>query len=93
MLVAVPAVAEGDGPVSSIEDVNRVVNKVYNWVAGAFWAVAAGFLIWAAMLYATARGNQEQVKKAKNVLIYVVVAIVIGIVATGVKGLIESILS
>lgn len=85
--------AGSDAPIQEISDVNAVIETIYNWVVGVFWVVSAGFLIWAAMLYATARGNQEQVKKAKNVLIYVVVAIVIGIVATGVKGLIESILS
>ena len=85
--------AGSDAPIQEISDVNAVIETIYNWVVGVFWVVSAGFLIWAAMLYATARGGEEQVKKAKNVLIYALVGIAVAVAATGMRSFITNLLS
>ncbi len=74
-------------PPSEIKTGNQVINAVNN-VAGflfqIFIALAVVFIIIAALFYLTAAGNQTQLDRAKNVLIYSIVAIVIALIAGGI---------
>ncbi len=65
-------------------DVINAVNNVAGFLFQLFIALAVIFIIIAALFYLTAAGNQTQLDRAKNVLIYSIVAIVIALVAGGI---------
>jgi len=92
-----PAMAFAQEPaptdvVTSGDDLQGILETVRDWFFTIFVILAVIFLIWAAFLYLTAAGNDEKVKRAKNALIYAIVAIVIAILAGSLPSLIANIL-
>lgn len=51
------------------------------WVSRFFWAVAAAGIIFAAFLFLTSRGDPAALKKAKEALLWAVVAILVALFA------------
>ncbi len=82
----VPVVNGAPGPAfTSFQEVINTVNKFLGWLFTALIVLSGVFIILAAFYYLTAGGEEEKIKKAKDRLIYAVVAIAIGLVATSVK--------
>ena len=80
------------GVITSITDVESVLTGILGWVNTFFYLFATAFIIIAAFFYLTAQGEPEKVKKAKSMLIYAIVAIVIALLAGGMTDLIKGIL-
>ena len=53
------------------------VTTIINYFLGLLGLIAVGFLIYAGILMVTAGGNDEQVTKARKIIMYAVVGIVI----------------
>ena len=53
------------------------VTTIINYFLGLLGLIAVGFLIYAGILMVTAGGNDEQVTKARKVIMYAVIGIVI----------------
>ena len=79
-------------PIDSVTDVEVVLNNIVRWAQVIFFILAALFIIFAAFEYLTAGGDDEKVKKAKNMLIYAIVAIAVALVAGGMKALVGTFL-
>ncbi len=82
-----------DANQSGIQDYNSVrtkFNVVGNWLFGILLLLAVIFIIVAAFLYLTSGGNEEKTKKARDYIIYAVIAIAVAIVAKGVIALVGS---
>lgn len=51
------------------------------WILGwLFWfagAIAVGFLVYAGILFVTAQGDEEQIKKARNTALYAFIGVII----------------
>lgn len=88
---APPPIAKG--PITGPGNIVSIINNVLLYFSAVFWIAAAGFVFYAAYLYLTAAGNEERVKKAKNQLLYAVIAMVIGLMAEGAPYLICAFLS
>lgn len=86
------SVAHAAAP-TTVNGLLTVFNKVLFWVSTAFWIAAGISTIYAAFLYLTAAGNEERVKKAKNQLLYTVIAIAIALISAGLPALVNSFLS
>lgn len=69
------------GPIQSPNDVISLLRQILVWLATIFWIVAVIFIFWAALTYLLARGDPEKANKAKEMLKYAIIAIVIGLVA------------
>lgn len=78
--------------IRSLDDVSRILVTLVNWVTGLFFVAAILFLFWAAYLYLRAAGNPENLTKAKEQLIYSVVAITVALLAGSVRFIVENIL-
>lgn len=81
----ITATAEGD--------LGTNISTVLNYFLGLLGLVATAFLIYAGVLMVTAGGNEEQVTKARKIIVYAVVGIIIVILsysivnfATGIFG-------
>lgn len=78
--------------VQTVEGVNQVISDVVGWITGLFFVAAILFLFYAAYLYLSAGGDEEQLKKAKTQLIYSIVAIAIALLATSIQRILGSLL-
>lgn len=58
-------------------EISDVIIRVIRYVLGLVGVVLFAMLIYGGFMYMTSAGNEEQVKKAKNVLTYAIVGIVI----------------
>lgn len=79
--------------VTSLSAVESVITKIVNWLTGLFFVAAILFIFYAAFLYLTAGGDEEKVKKAKNQLMYSIVAIAVALLAGTMRYIVQSILS
>jgi cytochrome bd-type quinol oxidase subunit 2 len=57
------------------------ITTIINYFLGLLGLIAVAFLIYAGVLMVTAGGNEEQVKKAKKIITYSVIGIVIILLA------------
>lgn len=79
-------------PVGSLNAVGQSLCNVTNWLFYFLILLAVIFIILAAFKYLTAAGDPEKVKSASHMLLYAVIAIIVGIVAKAVPGLVGSFL-
>lgn len=78
--------------VQSINDVTRIIVSLVNWITGLFFVAAILSLFYAAYLYMSASGDEEKLGKAKNQLIYSIIAIAIALLAGSVRYIVASVL-
>lgn len=78
--------------ITSLNQINAIIVNLVNWVTGLFFVAAVLFLFYAAYLYLSAAGDAEQLTKAKDTLIYSIVAIAVALLAGSVRFIVESIL-
>ena len=95
--VFVPASAFAQTPapddiITTGEELESVLETVRDWFFTVFVILAVIFLIWAAFLYLTAAGNDTKVGKAKNALIYAIIAIIVALLAGSLTSLLENVL-
>jgi len=94
--IAIPVGAQfepiGSPPISTIDEVKQFLAGIFETLQIIFFIVAGIFIILAAFFYLTAAGSEDKVRKAKQQLMYAVVAIVIALFSTGVRGIIETLL-
>jgi hypothetical protein len=80
-------------PTSVITNVNQILNIVRYVVKLVYWLfflIAVLFVIFAAFTYLTAGGAEVKVKKATNMLIYAVVAVVVALIAWGIESIVRN---
>ena len=65
-------------------DVINIIETIADWMLGILLTLAVIFLIYAAFLYLTAAGDSTKIDKAKDIIIYAVVAIVVALLAQGI---------
>lgn len=68
-------------PVTSVEGIFELLTKIFGFFFGVVVALASIFLLYAAFQYIIARGDEGKIEKAKNIIIYAVVALVVAAIA------------
>src|SRR3990167_3334469 len=94
-LMPASALAQTPAPddiITTGEELESVLETVRYWFFTVFVILAVIFLIWAAFLYLTAAGNDTKVGKAKNALIYAIIAIIVALLAGSLTSLLENVL-
>ena len=86
----VPASMAGAGTLTT-GNVQTYVGNILNWVFYFFIVLAVVFILIAAFSYLTAGGDEQKITKAKNELIYAIIAIVIAVLAKSIVALIAGI--
>jgi membrane-associated HD superfamily phosphohydrolase len=94
MLLPFLALAAAQVPVtpliSSPTDISNIISRTFNWVAGIVMTIALIMLLWAAILYLTAGGSEDRLKRAKTTLIYAIVGIAVGVLAFSIQPFLET---
>ncbi|MGB9609008.1 MAG: hypothetical protein ACPL3E_01385 [Minisyncoccia bacterium] len=94
MPLAFVNLAYGDEPIfKSYQDIIKFFDGLANIIAGLFWTAAIIAAIWSGFLFLTSGGNEEKATKAKKMLWYTIIAIIIGLMAFGLPSLIKNILT
>ncbi len=97
LILAAPLLVGAQGGVTSIApnanfNIATFVTLVLNWAFGLLIVIAVLFVIYAAFLYLTAAGDEDKTKKAKNYIVYAVIALVVGALARAVVAIVTSFL-
>lgn len=83
-LLPILSMAQGGiTPVTIVKEVNiwTTINTIMNWALGLLIVLAAAFVLASAFIYLSAAGDPEKVGKAKTLIIYAVIAIIIGVLS------------
>lgn len=78
--------------ISNTTNIVAIIERVFNFLFTILMFLAGIFLVYAGYVYLTAAGDAEKVTQAKNIIIYAVVAIIIGMVAWSIPTLINYVL-
>ncbi len=97
LLASQIAAVSAQGNVSSVNvpptlDIPAIVDRVMNWGFGFLIVIAALFLLWAAYMYLTASVFPDNMNKAKNYILYAVIAIVVAFIARGAVTIVTTLL-
>ncbi|TSA46268.1 hypothetical protein D4R51_00410 [bacterium] len=87
-----PVTTFGSAPVTSLTGVTTSLSAFVNWAIIVFWILTVLFLIWAAVLYLTAGGDEEKIKEARQRVIYALIAAAIALLSTGLGSIATSLL-
>jgi hypothetical protein len=82
-----------EAPIKKSEDITGFFNKIFKMIAQIFWIFAVGATFYAGYLYIFSGGVEEKTGKAKKMLWYAIIAIVIGLMAYGLPQLVKNFLS
>jgi hypothetical protein len=79
--------------VTSLETLMALINTIGNWIFAALVAVAVIFMIVAGFFYITGGGNEENIRKGKNMLISALIGVAIALAARGLVAIVMSLLT
>lgn len=79
-------------PITSLGQAQTTVTRFVNYMITLFWVIVVGFLIWAAVTYLTAQGDEEKVGLAKKRLVYALIAAAIALLSTGIQAIVTNLL-
>jgi hypothetical protein len=82
-----------NAPIQDVNEVFAVLIGVIKIAQIVFWILAVAFGLYAAYLYLFAAGNKENAAKARRVLLYTVIAIILAIVAYSIPTVIDRFLT
>ena len=72
-----PTPSCGNWSCAGIEDIARIINHIIDLLLSVAVGVVIIFLIWGAIQYLTAYGNEEKAQKGKAIIIWSIVGIVV----------------
>ncbi len=93
-------------PLAFLSASHVVFAKVYNeqWLYGLLkniigigrnilFILAVGLILWAAFSFLTSSGDETKIKKARNTLVYAIVAIILGLLAFVITGFVANLIN
>ena len=66
----------------------QIISTIASWILGILLAAAVVLILIAAFSYITAGGDDAKVKKAKSMITFAIIAVVLGLLAKGIVSLI-----
>ena len=79
-------------PVPPTVNIPDLVADIIDFLFGLLLVIAALFVLYAAFLYLTAAGNEENVKKGRSYIVYAVIAIVVAFLSRAIVALVRQLL-
>jgi hypothetical protein len=80
-------------PLTSLGTAGANIATIVGWVVGVFWVVVVLFAVLAAFNYLTAQGSEEKITKAKQMVIYTLIAAAVALLGTGIRQIVTNILT
>lgn len=82
------AASEGVGKVTGLSGTYGLVTTLVGYLVALFWILTVVFFILAAIQYLTAQGDPEKAKKAKKMVTYGIIAVVVALFSTAIRALV-----
>ncbi|MCL4404315.1 hypothetical protein M1432_03155 [Patescibacteria group bacterium] len=82
----------GTPPITSLGQAQGSLTSIINWIITIFWILTVLFLIWAAVLYLTAGGDEDKIGQAKKRVIGAIIAAAIALLSTGLQTIVTRLL-
>ena len=79
-------------PITSLGQAQSSLTSIINWIITIFWILTVLFLIWAAVLYLTAGGDEDKIGQAKKRVIGAIIAAAIALLSTGLQAIVTRLL-
>jgi hypothetical protein len=68
------------------------ISNLAVWFEGVIFALSTLFILYAALLFITAAGNEEKIAKAKSIIVYGMIGIAVALLAFSVQSFVVSVL-
>lgn len=78
-----------EGNITQISQIGTLITKLMGWLQWLLFLLAGVFIIWAALVYLTAGGDDGKLKTARQMIINAVIAIAIGLLAVGIQAIVR----
>jgi phosphotransferase system glucose/maltose/N-acetylglucosamine-specific IIC component len=97
-VLAVPAMAQSIDPIDPAtgfdkESLTTTLEDLAQWLLGIIGVIAVIMILYGAFLYITAAGNDESIAKAKSVIIYGLIGVLIAILSFAIVSFVASFVS
>jgi len=99
-IIALPILVSGQvipgeqtAPITTLGEAKNTITIIVRWIIAIFWIITVLFLIIAAFRYLTAAGDPEKIGKAKQSLIYAIIAAAIALLANGIQLIVKQLLT
>jgi len=79
--------------IRTLSDVQDTINAWVGYLVWFFWVASMVGMIYAALMFLNARGDVEKVKKAKAMVKYTIIAVVVALFSTAMRSIIVNILN
>lgn len=89
-VAAVAAPGQALAAILTACDIVAILNRAAGYLTSIILVVAITMLLWAAVLFMTGGGNEEKIKGAKALLIYVLVGLVVAFLSTQADDLVKN---
>jgi hypothetical protein len=76
----------------SLGGAGNVISDITGWVVGLFWVIVVLFAVLAAFNYLTAQGSEEKITKAKQMVVYTLIAAAVALLGTGIRAIVSNVL-
>ncbi len=83
----------GVGQVTGLAGTYGLITKLLGYLVALFWILTVVFFILAAINYLTAAGDEKKIAKAKAMVKYGIIGVVVALFSTAIRGLIVNVLS
>jgi len=80
-------------PIRSPDDIFRILAKITQYVYTIFFIVAVIYILMAAFSFLNAQGSPEKIQKARNALLWALVAIAVALISGGIAQIIKNFLT
>jgi len=86
--LVLPVVALAHGMVDLPTHANLIdmIADIANYLFWILLAVSIVFIVWAGLLFVTASGNADQIEKARGIILYAIIGIIVAILAYAIRG-------
>ena len=71
---------------------NRIITSAAAWATGLLLILAVHFVLYAAYLFLTSGGSEDEVKNAKKYIVYSAVAIAVALLANAVVAIVRQLI-
>lgn len=88
-----PAPAPNPDILTTGDGIYGLLETVFRFAYSIFFALTAFFVLYAGFLYLTAGGSEENLGKAKNILVYALIAVIIAVISYGFANFVVSIIT
>lgn len=78
--------------INDVQDVIKIINNIAKWMYNILLVLVVIFVLLAAFTFLTAGGKTENVKKARNQIMYAVIALLVALLAFSINAIVINIL-